>query len=71
VGLARAALAQEDDVAPLADVFSGGQLMEQASVEPGGRLLIKVLQRLQERKLSLPQPPFEPVFSAQLQFDLS
>ena len=47
------------------------RIMEQASVEPGGRLLIKVLQRLQERKLSLPQPPFEPVFSAQLQFDLS
>jgi ATP-binding cassette, subfamily B, bacterial PglK len=39
VGLARPAHAQEDDVTLPADIFSGGQLMEQTSIQAGGGMI--------------------------------
>ena len=70
MGFARAALTQEDDIAMLVDIFPGCQLMQQTSIKTGGRLPIKVLQRLQERKLSFPQPPFQAILGPPLKFDL-
>ena len=49
VGLARAALAQKDDVALLTDIFPRSQLMQQTSIQTRGGMVVKNLQRLQQR----------------------
>ena len=56
MGLAGTTLAQKDDVALLADIFSRGQLRQQATVQTRGSMIVKHLQRLQQREPGLPHP---------------
>jgi hypothetical protein len=70
MGFAGAAFTQENDVPPLTDIFSGGQLMQQASVQTRGGLMVKHLHGLQEWKLGLPETPFQAAFPPHLQLNI-